>query len=179
MIIRPTPLAGAHVVELERIGDERGSFARTFDREQFAAAGLDDAVAQCSTSFNLAAGTLRGMHYQAAPHEEAKLVRVTQGAIFDVIVDLRAGSPTFRAWFGMALDAQSGSALYVPPGMAHGFQTLAEATEVHYQISTPFVPAAARGVRFDDPAFGIAWPPPPRTGLVISERDRGFADFAG
>jgi len=178
VIIRPTPLAGAHVVELERIGDERGSFARTFDREQFAAAGLDDRIAQCSTSFNLAAGTLRGMHYQAAPHEEAKLVRVTRGALFDVIVDLRAGSATFRQWFGIELDAESGRALYVPPGLAHGFQTLAERTEVLYQINAPYVPEAARGVRFDDPAFAIAWPPPP-AGLVISERDRTFPDFAG
>ena len=179
MIIRPTPLAGAHVVELERLGDERGSFARTFDAEQFRAAGLDPRVAQCSTSFNLREGTLRGMHYQAAPHEEVKLVRATSGALFDVIVDLRPRSASFRRWFGIRLDARSGTALYIPAGFAHGFQTLAEDTEVHYQINVPYVPGAARGVRFDDPAFAIDWPAPPPGGRTISERDRGFPDFSG
>lgn len=179
MILRETPLAGAHVVELEQLRDERGYFARTFDCEQFAAAGLDVRVVQCSTSFNEHAGTLRGMHYQAAPYEEAKLVRVTRGAVFDVIVDLRADSATFRQWFGVELDAPSGRSLYVPVGFAHGFQTLADQTEVLYQIAQQHVPDAARGVRFDDPAFAIQWPAPPPSGRVISERDRAFADFAG
>ena len=178
MILRETPLAGAHVVELERLRDERGHFARTFDAEQFAAAGLDARVVQCSTSFNARAGTLRGMHYQADPHGEAKLVRVTRGAVFDVIVDLRPASPTCRGWFGIELDAESGRSLYVPVGFAHGFQTLVDDSEVLYQMSHPYVPDAARGVRFDDPAFAIEWPPSPPTGLVVSERDRAFPDFA-
>ena len=149
------------MVELEQLRDERGFFARTFDAEQFAARGLDGAVVQANTSFNSRAGTLRGMHYQAEPHGEAKLVRVTRGAVFDVIIDLRADSATFRGWFGIELDAASGRSLYVPVGFAHGFQTLVDDTEVLYQMSYHYVPEAARGVRFDDPAFAIAWPPPP------------------
>ncbi len=179
MIIRETPLGGAHVIELERLGDERGYFARTFDSEQFAAAGLDGRVVQASTSFNARAGTLRGLHYQADPHGEAKLVRVTRGAVFDVIVDLRPDSATFREWFGVELDAASGRSLYVPAGLAHGFQTLVDDSEMLYQMSCHYVPDAARGVRFDDPAFAIEWPPPPPGGLVITARDRAFADFDG
>ena len=177
MILHPTPLAGALVVELERLSDERGYFARTFDAAQFAAAGLEGGVVQASTSFNARAGTLRGLHYQADPHGEAKLVRVTRGACFDVIVDLRADSATFCESFAIELDAASGRAVYVPVGFAHGFQTLADDTEVLYQMSHPYVPEAARGVRFDDPAFTIAWPAPPPGGLLISARDRAFADF--
>ena len=177
MILAATPLAGAFVVELERLVDERGYFARTFDLDQFAAAGLESAVVQASTSYNAHAGTLRGLHYQAAPHGEAKLVRVTRGAAFDVIVDLRPDSETFRGWFGIELGADSGRAVYVPAGFAHGFQTLVDETELHYQMSHPHVPDAARGVRFDDPAFAIAWPPPPPGGLLISARDRALADF--
>ena len=179
MNIRETELAGAYVVELEQLGDERGFFARTFDAEAFAAAGLDARVVQASTSFNARAGTLRGMHYQQAPHGEAKLVRVTRGAVFDVIVDLRADSPSFRRWYGRELDAASGVSLYVPVGFAHGFQTLVDESEVLYMMSHPYVPAAARGVRFDDPAFAIDWPAPPPGGLVVSPRDRDFADFDG
>jgi dTDP-4-dehydrorhamnose 3,5-epimerase len=177
VILHPTPLAGALVVELERLSDERGYFARTFDAAQFAAAGLEGGVVQASTSFNARAGTLRGLHYQADPHGEAKLVRVTRGACFDVIVDLRADSATFCESFAIELDAASGRAVYVPVGFAHGFQTLADDTEVLYQMSHPYVPEAARGVRFDDPAFTIAWPAPPPGGLLISARDRAFADF--
>jgi dTDP-4-dehydrorhamnose 3,5-epimerase len=175
--LRETPLAGAYVVEVEQRRDERGYFARTFDREQFAAAGLDGRVAATNTSFNPRAGTLRGMHYQAPPHGEAKLVRVTRGAVFDVIVDLRADSATFRRWFALELDAASGVSLYVPVGFAHGFQTLLDDSEVLYQMSYEYVPEAARGVRFDDPAFAIDWPAPPPDGRVISERDRTFPDF--
>jgi dTDP-4-dehydrorhamnose 3,5-epimerase len=163
MILRETSLTGAFVVELERLDDERGHFARTFDREQFAAAGLDGRVAQASTSFNLRAGTLRGMHYQAEPHAEAKLVRATRGAVYDVIVDLRSGSPTRCQWFAVQLDAETGRALYVPPGFAHGFQT--------------YVSDAARGVRFDDPVFAIEWPAPPTGKRIVSQRDREFADY--
>jgi dTDP-4-dehydrorhamnose 3,5-epimerase len=172
-----TPVAGALVVESERIEDERGYFARTFSSEEFAARGLDVRVDQCSTSFNLKAGTLRGLHYQAAPHGEAKLVRCTRGAIYDVALDLRSDSPTHLRWFGVELSADNGRALFVPDGCAHGFQALVDATEVLYQISTPYVPAAARGVRWDDPAFEIEWPPAPPEGRTMSVRDATYPDF--
>jgi dTDP-4-dehydrorhamnose 3,5-epimerase len=172
-----TPLAGAYVIELEPLVDGRGSFTRTFDAELFADHGLEPRVAQCSTSFNAVAGTLRGMHFQAVPHSEAKLVRVTSGAIYDVIVDLRSESATFRSWFGIELSSSGRQALFVPTGLAHGFQTLCDASAIDYQISHPYVPDAARGVRFDDPAFGIRWPAPPPGGLIISDRDRSFPDF--
>jgi dTDP-4-dehydrorhamnose 3,5-epimerase len=172
-----TPLAGAYVVGLERLGDERGWFARTFDAAAFAELGLDARVSQCNTSFNAAAGTLRGMHFQAEPHGEAKLVRCTRGAIYDVIVDLRPGSPTLREWFGVELREGGETSLFVPAGFAHGFQTLADASEVSYQMSYHYVPEAASGVRWDDPGFGIAWPEPPASGRVISERDAAYPDF--
>lgn len=171
-----TELAGAWIVEPEPIADVRGFFARTFDAAEFTRRGLRDAFPQCSVSYNLRAGTLRGMHYQLAPHGEAKLVRCTRGAIYDVIVDLRADSPTRGRWVGAELTAENRRALYVPEGFAHGFQTLADASEVFYQISAPFVPDAARGVRWDDPAFGIAWPH--ADARVISDRDRAYADWA-
>jgi dTDP-4-dehydrorhamnose 3,5-epimerase len=177
MILRETPLAGAYVVELEPLADERGHFARTFDAELFAERGLDARVAQCSTSFNERAGTLRGMHYQADPHGEAKLVRVTRGAVYDVIVDLRDGSPTRCRWFAIELSAEEHRSLYIPVGIAHGFQSLIDGSEVHYQISQPHAPHAARGVRWDDPAFQIDWPPAPPGGRVISGRDRSHPDF--
>lgn len=168
-----TPLAGASVVELERLEDDRGHFARTFDAELFAAHGLDARVAQMNTSFNRRAGTLRGLHFQAEPHGEAKLVRVTRGAVFDVIVDLRS-----RAWFGVELTAENDRALFVPAGFAHGFQTLADDTEMLYVMSTPYVGDAARGVRWDDPAFAITWPPAPPAGRTISERDAAYPSVA-
>jgi dTDP-4-dehydrorhamnose 3,5-epimerase len=173
-----TPVAGALVVESERIEDERGYFARTFASEEFAARGLDARVNQCSTSFNARAGTLRGLHYQAEPHGEAKLVRCTRGAIYDVALDLRSESPTYLRWYGVELSADNGRALFVPEGCAHGFQSLVDATEVLYQISTPYVPDAARGVRWDDPAFGIEWPPAPADGRTMSERDATYPDFS-
>lgn len=169
------PLAGAVVVEPERHEDERGWFARTFDRDAFAERGLASAVLQQSASFNAHRLTLRGMHLQSEPHGERKLVRCTRGAIYDVIVDLRPASETYCEWFGIELSAQDGRALYVPQGMAHGFLTLADETEVAYQMADPYVPSAGRGVRFDDPAFAIDWPAAP---LVVSERDRGYPDFA-
>jgi dTDP-4-dehydrorhamnose 3,5-epimerase len=178
VLFRETSVVGAFVVEPERIEDERGSFARTFSVEEFAARGLDTRVDQCSTSFNLRAGTLRGMHYQLAPHAESKLVRCTRGAIYDVAVDLRPNSPSYLSWFGLDLSAENGNALFVPQGCAHGFQTLVHSSEVHYQISTPFFPAAARGVRWDDPAFGIEWPAPPSEGRTMAPRDAAYADFA-
>lgn len=178
MKLVPTPLAGAFVVELQRLEDERGHFARTFDAELFAEHGLDGRVAQCNLSFNRVAGTLRGMHFQAPPHGEAKLVRVVRGAVFDAIVDLRPDSPTFCQWFGVELTDGNDRALFVPSGFAHGFQTLADDTEMLYQMSYPYVPGAGGGVRWDDPAFGIDWPAAPAGGRVISARDAEYPDFA-
>jgi dTDP-4-dehydrorhamnose 3,5-epimerase len=171
-----TPLAGAWIVDLDRREDERGFFARTFDRDELAVRGMDPTVAQCNTSYNARAGTLRGMHFQAAPHEEPKLVRCTRGAIFDVAVDLRLGSPTHCEWFATELSQDNGRALYVPSGMAHGFQTLVDASEVLYMMGHEYVADAARGVRWDDPAFGIEWPPADKR--TISERDRTYPDYA-
>jgi dTDP-4-dehydrorhamnose 3,5-epimerase len=169
-----TPLAGAFVIELDLLRDERGFFARTFDADEFRQHDLEPAVAQCNTSFNERAGTLRGMHYQADPDGECKLVRCTRGAIYDVIVDLRSGSETYCRWFAVELSPDNGRMLYVPKGLAHGFQTLADGSEVAYQMSHVYVPEQARGVRWDDPAFGIEWPEAERT---ISDRDRAYPDF--
>jgi dTDP-4-dehydrorhamnose 3,5-epimerase len=168
---RETPLRGAFVIELERIEDERGFFARSFCKDEFAAHGLAAELAQASVSFNRRRGTLRGMHYQAPPHEEHKVVRCTRGAMHDVVIDVRAGSPTFRRWHAVELTDENRLSLYVPPGIAHGFQTLADDTEVLYQMSVPHHPESARGLRFDDPALAIAWPLAP---VCISERDRNF-----
>lgn len=174
MIFRETQLAGLVVVELEPISDERGSFARTFDSAEWEARGMPAGVSQCNLSRNLQRGTLRGMHYQDEPYGESKLVRCARGSIFDVAIDLRPASATFRRWFGLELSSENGCMLSIPEGFAHGFLTLTELSEVEYLMSTPYVPTHARGVRWDDPAFGIEWPAPP---LVISERDRGFDDF--
>jgi dTDP-4-dehydrorhamnose 3,5-epimerase len=171
-----TPLAGAWVIELDRLRDDRGWFARTYDAEEFRARGLDPAVVQCNLSFNARAGTLRGMHYQAEPHGEAKLVRCVHGAIFDVAVDLRRESDTHCGWHGVELTAENRRAFYIPAGLAHGFQTLADDCEIAYQMSAPYVPDAARGVRFDDEAFGVEWPEPAGV-RTISERDRSYPDY--
>jgi dTDP-4-dehydrorhamnose 3,5-epimerase len=176
--LRETAVTGVYLVEPERITDERGFFARTFAAAEFAARGLDARVAQCSTSFNVRRGTLRGLHYQAAPHGEAKLVRCTRGAIYDVAVDLRPDSPSYLRWVGFELSADNGRALFIADGCAHGFQTLADDSEVLYQISTPYVPEAARGVRWDDPAFRIDWPPAPPGGRTMAARDARYPDFA-
>jgi dTDP-4-dehydrorhamnose 3,5-epimerase len=175
MIFRPAPIAGVCVLHPERHLDERGWFARTYDPAELAAHGLDPVVAQCSLSFNHRRGTLRGLHWQAAPCGEAKLVRVTRGAVWDVVVDLRAGSPTRGAHFAVTLSAEEGNQLYLPVGCAHGFLTLEDASEVTYQISTPYSPAHARGVRWDDPTLAIPWPHPP---AVISARDRALPSWA-
>lgn len=170
-----TTLVGAYVVEPEPVEDERGFFARNFCRDEFAARGLSPEVAQTSTSYNRLRGTLRGLHYQTDPFPETKLVRCVAGAIYDVIVDLRPASPTFARWFGVTLSAANRLALYVPEHFAHGFQTLADDSEVFYQISEFHHPECARGLRWDDPAFGIEWP----LGVAcISARDRGYPDFA-
>ena len=174
MTFTETALAGAYLVAPERHEDSRGFFARTFCAEAFAARGLDPACAQCNISYNRRRGTVRGMHYQKPPHLEAKLVRCTRGAIHDVIVDLRPGSSTFGAHLACVLDEENRLALYVPRGFGHGFQTLADDTEVFYQMSTAFVPGSAAGLRYDDPALGIAWPEPVS---VISERELAFPAF--
>jgi dTDP-4-dehydrorhamnose 3,5-epimerase len=168
--VRPTPLDGLAVIEQERIADERGFFARTYDVAE------QGPVVQMSTSFNARAGTLRGLHYQEEPYGEDKLVRCTRGAIFDVAVDLRPDSATHHRWHAVELTEDNGLALWIPRGFAHGFQTLADATEVLYGMSTPFVPGAGRGVRWDDPAFGITWPAPPAGGRTLSERDATYPD---
>jgi dTDP-4-dehydrorhamnose 3,5-epimerase len=175
VIFQPTALPGAYVIEPERLEDVRGYFARTFCQEDFAAHGLETRVAQCSISFNYRKGTLRGMHYQIAPFEEVKLVRCIHGAIYDVIIDLRRDSPTFKKHVAVHLDEKVGRMLYIPAGFAHGFQTLENDTEVAYQMSQVYSPEHARGVRWNDPAFGIRWPEDERT---ILERDRNYPDFA-
>jgi len=168
----PTPLAGAYVVELERLQDERGFFARSFCQEEFRRHGLKPAIAQCNVSWNRRRGTLRGLHFQAAPHEEAKVVRCTRGAVWDVIVDLREDSPTRWRWHALELNADNRLAFYVPEGFAHGFQTLADDSEVLYQMSEFYHPDLARGLRWDDPKIGIRWPLPDP---VLSPRDRAYA----
>lgn len=168
-----TDIDGVVVVDLDLMSDERGAFARLHCPDEFAAAGHPFVPQQTSLSRNARAGTLRGMHYEAAPHEEAKLVRVVRGRIFDVAVDLRSSSPTYRRWTGTELSAQSGRALLIGKGMAHGFITLEDDTDVLYQIDRIFEPGHGRGVRWNDPAFGIEWPATP---LVISERDAGYRD---
>jgi dTDP-4-dehydrorhamnose 3,5-epimerase len=165
----PTPLPGVTVLEPDPVSDDRGLFARTWDPAEAARHGIDPTVAQCSTSYNRRRGTLRGMHYQAAPYGEAKLVRCTAGAIFDVALDLRPGSPTYRRWHGVELSAANRRGYYLPEGIAHGFVSLTDDAEVYYQISAPFHPESARGVRWDDPAFAIEWPIAP---VVVSERDQ-------
>jgi len=174
MRFRETELPGAFLVDLEPRADERGSFARAYCEAEFAAHGLPTRFPQCNISRNDRAGTLRGMHYNAAPHREAKLVRCVSGAVWDAIVDLRPGSPTRFRWMGVELSAERGEALFVPEGFAHGFVTLRDATDVFYQMGRAHVPGAARGLRWDDPRIGIRWPRPP---AVISERDRTWPDF--
>lgn len=166
-----TPLAGAFVIEVERHVDDRGWFARTFCRRELEAHGLNGNVTQCNVSVSTRRGTLRGLHYQAAPHQEAKLVRCTRGAIHDVIVDLRVGSPTYLVSYGVELAAAAYTALYVPEDFAHGFLTLGDDVEVLYQMSAEHEPAAGRGLRWDDPVLGIAWPASP---VVVSDRDASF-----
>jgi dTDP-4-dehydrorhamnose 3,5-epimerase len=171
MIFTETSLPGAFLVDLEPIADDRGFFARTFSAQEFAAKGLAVEFDQCSVSYNARKATLRGLHYQRAPHEEDKLVRCTAGAIFDVIVDIRPQSPHYRRWFGTELTAQNRRSLYIPRGFAHGFMTLSDAAEVYYMISVPHAPEHAQGFRWSDPAFGIEWPLTPS---VISPRDAAY-----
>jgi dTDP-4-dehydrorhamnose 3,5-epimerase len=176
MRFRETAIPGAWVIDVEPAADERGMFARTFDAALFEERGLSPAVAQCSTSFNARAGTLRGLHYQADSHGECKLVRCTAGAVYDVLVDLRPGSPGHLRWEAFELSSENRRALYIPRGVAHGFQSLVDGSELLYMMDRRFVPSAARGVRWDDAGFGIDWPEPPRA-RIMSERDRTFPDY--
>jgi dTDP-4-dehydrorhamnose 3,5-epimerase len=175
MIFRETELRGAFIIEIEPIEDERGFFARTFCRDEFRARGLDAELRQCSLSFNRRRGTLRGLHYQAEPHAEVKQVRCTRGRVYDVIVDLRRGSPTRGRWIGVELGAEDRRALHVPAGFAHGFQTLEDASELFYQMSEPYWPELARGLRWDDPSLAIAWP---FGDPIVSDRDRALPTLA-
>jgi dTDP-4-dehydrorhamnose 3,5-epimerase len=174
MIFIETKLKGAFIVELEPFADERGFFALSWSEKEFAARGLESQLAECNVSFNRRKGTLRGMHYQQEPHGQVKLVRCTRGAIFDVIIDLRVESATFKQWISAELTADNHRALYIPKGFAHGFQTLTDDSEILYQMSDPFVPGSGRGVRWNDPAFAIAWPDATR---AMNSRDAGYPDF--
>jgi dTDP-4-dehydrorhamnose 3,5-epimerase len=184
LIITTTDIEGVAVIDLETRDDHRGFFARTFDRQEFVDAGLEPLVEQCNLSFNHTAGTLRGMHFQVAPHPETKLVRCTRGAIVDIIVDMRPGSPTRLQHVQVELTAENRRALYVPPYFAHGYQTLVDGAEVTYQVSGAYTPAAERGLRYDDPDLGLSWPLPVS---VISDKDgawpllseRDESDLAG
>jgi len=174
LIFKPTAFFGAYVIEPQRHEDARGHFARTFCTREFAEHGLETTIEQNSVSFNFKKGTIRGMHYQVHPFQEVKIVRCNRGSIYDVIIDLRADSPTFKKHFAVELDENNSKMLYIPAGFAHGFQTLADNTEVFYQMSRSYSPEHARGVRWNDPAFGIQWPPDDRT---ILERDESYPDF--
>ena len=174
MIFTETKLKGAYIVDIEKLEDERGFFARSWCRKEFEVHGLNTQLVQCNISFNAKEGTLRGMHYQAQPFEEAKLIRCTRGAIHDVIADIRPDSTTFGQYVGLLLTADNKRMLYAPEGFAHGFLTLEDDTEVFYQMSEFYAPECAKGFRWNDPAFRIEWP---ASVQVISERDRCYPDF--
>jgi dTDP-4-dehydrorhamnose 3,5-epimerase len=169
-----TKLRGAFLIGLTKISDQRGFFARAWCREEFAKHGLNPGMVQLNSAFSHKKGTVRGLHYQAAPHAEAKFVRCTAGALFDVMVDLRDGSPTRGQWFGAELTAENGLMMYVPEGFAHGYQTLTDNAEMYYMTSAAYSAAAAGGVRYNDPAFGITWPLPV---TVISDADAKWPDY--
>ena len=175
MIFIETKLKGAFIIEPEKLEDSRGFFCRMWCREEFKDQGLNASLVQCSLSFNTTIGTLRGMHYQIPPYEETKLVRCTRGAIFDVIIDLRPESPTFTQWVGERLTCNNHKMMYVPEGFAHGYQTLDDNTEVFYQMTESYDGESVRGVRWDDPTFGIEWPP--IDSRIMSPRDKEFPDF--
>lgn len=174
MTLVKTKIPGAFEIRLEPKSDERGFFARTWCQKEFESYGLDSRLAQCSVSFNARTRTLRGMHYQSAPYEETKVVRCTRGAVYDVVVDLRPSSRTYKNWASVVLTANERNMIYVPKGCGHGFLTLEDETEVLYQISEFYDPESARGVRWDDPAFRIEWPAEP---MVLSERDRAYPNL--
>jgi dTDP-4-dehydrorhamnose 3,5-epimerase len=175
MILTETSLPGAYVIDLEPIEDARGFFARAWDRKELAERSLETQIVQCNMSFNKRRGTLRGMHFQRPPHEEVKLIRCIQGALYDVIIDLRPGSSTYKKWLGLELSTENRRALYVPRGFGHGFQTLEDDTETFYMVSDVYAPDAEGGVRWDDSAFGVDWPLGAPT--AISEKDASWPDF--
>ena len=175
IIFNETKLKGAFVIEPQKFEDARGFFARSFSKTEFVDHGLKAEFVEAGISFNLRKHTLRGMHYQTAPHAQAKLVRCTRGAIYDVMIDLRRGSPTYKQWFAQELTADNRLMLYIPEGFAHGFETLEDGSEVFYQLSDCYTPATERGVRWNDPAFAIHWPV--KEGLIMNERDRNYPDF--
>jgi dTDP-4-dehydrorhamnose 3,5-epimerase len=174
MLFSPAKIPGVFSIRPQPVADDRGYFARTFCLDEMTAHGVDPTVVQRSVSYNRLKGTLRGMHFQAAPHQENKLVSCLRGAIFDVVVDLRRDSPTYRSWVGFDLDGESLTAIFIPQGCAHGFLTLTDDALVHYEISAFYRPDSARGLRYDDPAIGIEWPAAPS---VVSARDLAFPPF--
>jgi dTDP-4-dehydrorhamnose 3,5-epimerase len=174
MIFHETLLSGAYIIDPERMEDERGFFARTWCRREFEAHGLNPRLVQCNISFNKKKGTLRGMHHQDPPYQETKIVLCTKGAIYDVIIDLRQKSSTFKQHLGVLLTAENRKMLYIPEGCSHGFLTLEDNTEVFYQMSEFYAPECARGIRWNDPGIGIQWP---ADVIIISERDRNYPDF--
>jgi dTDP-4-dehydrorhamnose 3,5-epimerase len=175
MTVTDTAIPGVFVIESDAFHDDRGWFTPAWVASELDARGLSARIAQCSMAFNRARGTIRGLHFQAAPFEEVKTVRVLRGAIFDVAVDIRPASPTFKQWVGVELTAANGRMLYVPEGFAHGYQTLDDETEILYFVSTAYSPAHQRGVRWNDPAFGVRWPLGAPT--KIHDRDRAYPDF--
>ncbi len=176
MIFTETPLKGAYLIDLEVLEDERGFFGRSWCQREFTKHGLNPHLVQCNISYNKTRGTLRGMHYQAVPYQEAKLVRCTSGEIYDVILDLRPDSATFKNWLAFTLSGNNHRSLYIPEGFAHGFQSLADNTEVFYQMSEFYHPESARGVRWNDPKFDIKWP---IDEIIIAEKDKSYSNWNG
>lgn len=174
MIFQETKLKGAYIIDVDRIEDDRGFFARSWCKKEFSEKGLVDRIVQANISFNKEKGTLRGMHYQRAPYEEVKLVRCTAGAIFDVIVDLRLGSPTYKQWIGVELTSANHRILYVPENFAHGFQALEDNTEITYHVSQFYTPEAEKGLRYNDPSIAIEWP---LDVAILSPKDSSWADY--
>jgi len=177
MLFNETRLKGAFLVDLQIEEDERGFFSRSWCQNEFIEHGLNPSLVQCNVSFNLRKGTLRGMHYQVEPFPEAKLVRCTMGMIYDVIIDLRPESPTFKDWFGVELSDENRQGLYIPFGFAHGFQTLVDNSEVFYQMSEFYHPKCSKGVRWNDQSFGVEWPLPDQ--VTVSYRDKNYGNFQG
>jgi dTDP-4-dehydrorhamnose 3,5-epimerase len=177
IVFKETNLKGAFVIEPEKFEDQRGFFARAFSQQEFMDHGLPGHFVEAGISFSLRKHTVRGMHFQAAPHAQAKLVRCTRGAIYDAMIDLRPESPTYKQWFAHELTERNRLLLYIPEGFAHGFQTLEDESEIFYQLSEHYTPASERGVRWNDPAFGIQWPE--TENIIINERDRTYPDYRG
>ncbi len=177
MIFDKLPLEGAYVVRFQKHEDERGSFARAWCKKEFAFHGLETEMVQANTACSRLKGTVRGMHYQVFPHSEAKLLRCIRGAVYDVMIDLRPGSPTYSSWYGIELGDRSDTMVYVPKGFAHGYMALADDTEVLYQVSEFYTPAAERGIRWNDPLFNIEWPAMEK--IILSEKDGTWPDYAG